>query len=136
MSERTSHGVVESSAVCYDTLEQWARGRIQAQLQQLLEEEVPTFLGRVRHERRGTRSPVDPPAGGLRCDVHRWGEAKVRKWRERRESSAGEDRRLNPIYTPLDGDSHEQNSPTTICTEPDRNKVWQCRSVACARLIS
>lgn len=63
MSERTSHGVVESSAVCYDTLEQWARGKIQAQLQQLLEEEVTTFLGRVRHERRGTRSPVDPPAG-------------------------------------------------------------------------
>lgn len=63
MSERTSHGVVESSAVCYDTLEQWARGKIQAQLQQLLEEEVTTFLGRARHERRGTRSPVDPPAG-------------------------------------------------------------------------
>jgi putative transposase len=63
MSERTSHGVVESSAVCYDTLEQWARGKIQAQLQQLLEEEVTTFLGRVRHERRGTRSPVDPPVG-------------------------------------------------------------------------
>ena len=63
MSERTSHGVVESSAVCYDTLEQWARGKIQAQLQQLLEEEVTTLLGRVRHERRGTRSPVDPPAG-------------------------------------------------------------------------
>jgi putative transposase len=63
MSERTSNGVVESSEVCYDTLEQWARGKIQAQLQQLLEEEVTTFLGRARHERRGTRSPVDPPAG-------------------------------------------------------------------------
>lgn len=63
MSERTSNGVVESSEVCYDTLEQWARGKIQAQLQQLLEEEVTTFLGRVRHERRGTRSPVDPPSG-------------------------------------------------------------------------
>jgi putative transposase len=63
MSERTSNGVVESREVCYDTLEQWARGKIQAQLQQLLEEEVTTFLGRVRHERRGTRSPVDPPAG-------------------------------------------------------------------------
>jgi putative transposase len=63
MSERTSHGVVESSAVCYDTLEQWAREKIQTQLQHLLEEEVTTFLGRARHERRGTRSPVDPPAG-------------------------------------------------------------------------
>jgi putative transposase len=63
LSERTSHGVVESSAVCYDTLEQWAREKIQTQLQHLLEEEVTTFLGRARHERRGTQSPVDPPAG-------------------------------------------------------------------------
>lgn len=63
MCEKNSNEAVESSAVCYDTLEQWARGRIQAQLQQLLEEEVTTFLGRVRHERRGTVSPVDPPAG-------------------------------------------------------------------------
>ncbi|MBU6432787.1 MAG: transposase [Nitrospirae bacterium] len=63
MSERTSNGVVESSEVCYDTLEQWARGQIQAQLQQLLEEEVSTFLGRARHERRGMVSPVDPLAG-------------------------------------------------------------------------
>lgn len=63
MREKNSNEAVESSAVCYDTLEQWARGKIQAQLQQLLEEEVTTFLGRVRHERRGTVSPVDPPAG-------------------------------------------------------------------------
>ena len=63
MGERTSHGVVESRAVCYDTLAPWARGNIQAQLQQLLEEDVTTFLGRVRPERRGTRAPVDPPAG-------------------------------------------------------------------------
>ena len=40
MSERTSTGAAESSEVCYDTLEQWARGKIQAQLQQVLEEEV------------------------------------------------------------------------------------------------
>lgn len=63
MSEKTSHEAVESSDVCYNTLEQWARGKIQAQLQQLLEEEVTTFLGRARHERRGAVSPVDPPAG-------------------------------------------------------------------------
>lgn len=63
MSERTSTGAAESTAVCYDTLEQWARGKIQAQLQQLLEEEVTTFLGRARHERRGTVSPIDPPTG-------------------------------------------------------------------------
>lgn len=63
MAEWNSNGAVESSEVCYETLEQWARGKIQAQLQQLLEEEVTTFLGRVRHERRGKVSPVDPPAG-------------------------------------------------------------------------
>ena len=63
MSERTSTGAAESSDVCYDTLEEWARGKIQAHLQQLLEEEVTTFLGRARHERRGTVSPIDPPPG-------------------------------------------------------------------------
>jgi putative transposase len=63
MREKNSNEAVESSAVCYDTLEQWARGKIQAQLQHLLEEEVTTFLGRARHERRGTVSPIDPPAG-------------------------------------------------------------------------
>jgi putative transposase len=63
MRERTSHEVVESRAVCYDTLEQWARAKIQAQLQQLLEEEVTAFLGRTRYERRGTVTPIDPPVG-------------------------------------------------------------------------
>ena len=63
MGERTSNGAGESSAGCYETLEQWARGKSQAQLQQLLEEEVTTFLGRARHERRHRVPPVDPPAG-------------------------------------------------------------------------
>lgn len=63
MRERTSTETVESSAVCYDTLEQWAREHIQIQLQTLLEEEVTMFLGRVRHERRSTVAPVDPPVG-------------------------------------------------------------------------
>ena len=63
MREKTSTEAVESSAVCYDTLEQWARENIQVQLQELLEEEVPTFLGRVRHARRSTVPPVDPPVG-------------------------------------------------------------------------
>lgn len=63
MHEKNRNEAVESSAVCYDTLEQWAREKIQAQLQQLLEEEVTTFLGRARHERRGTVSPIDPPTG-------------------------------------------------------------------------
>ncbi len=63
MGKRTSHGAIESSEVCYDTLEQWARGKIQVQLQPLLEEEVTTFLGRSRYERRGTVAPIDPPIG-------------------------------------------------------------------------
>lgn len=63
MREKNRTEPVESSEVCYDTLEQWARGQIQVQLQQLLEEEVTTFLGRARHERRGTVSPIDPPPG-------------------------------------------------------------------------
>lgn len=63
MRERTSYPVVESMAVQYATLEQWGRGRMQAQLQQLLEEEVTTFLGRTKHERRSKVAPVDPPAG-------------------------------------------------------------------------
>jgi putative transposase len=63
MCEKSSNETVESSAVCYATLEQWARGQIQAQLQQILEEEVTTFLGRARHARRERVSPVDPPQG-------------------------------------------------------------------------
>jgi len=63
MSERTNTEPIESSTVCYATLEQWARGQIQAQLQQILEEEVTTFLGRARHARRERVSPVDPPQG-------------------------------------------------------------------------
>jgi transposase-like protein len=63
MREKNRTKAVASSEVCYETLEQWARGKIQAQLQQLLEEEVTTFLGRARHERRGTVTPIDPPAG-------------------------------------------------------------------------
>jgi transposase-like protein len=62
MRERTSYGAVESRDMQYATLEQWARGKIQAQLQQLLEEEVTTFLGRTKHERRSKVAPVDPPA--------------------------------------------------------------------------
>ena len=63
MKKRTSTEVIESSTVCYATLEQWARGQIQVQLQQLLEEEVTTFLGRAPYARRGTVSPIDPPSG-------------------------------------------------------------------------
>lgn len=63
MQEQNSKEPVESSAVCYATLEQWAREQIQAQLQHILEEEVTSFLGRPRHARREQVSPVDPPKG-------------------------------------------------------------------------
>jgi hypothetical protein len=63
MREKNSAAASESSQVCYATLEQWARGQIQAQLQQLLEEEVTTFLGRAPYARRDAVSSVDPPAG-------------------------------------------------------------------------
>ncbi len=63
MGKRNSNEAIESREVCYDTLEQWARGKIQAQLQQLLEEEVTTFLGRAPYARRDAVSSVAPPAG-------------------------------------------------------------------------
>jgi len=63
MRKRTSTEAVESNSACYDTLEQWAREHIRARLQELMEEEVPTFLSRVQHERRSTVTPVDPPVG-------------------------------------------------------------------------
>ena len=63
MGERNRSQGIASREVCYDTLEQWARGKIQAQLQQLLEEEVTTFLGRAPYTRRDAVSSVDPPAG-------------------------------------------------------------------------
>lgn len=42
-------------------------------------------------------------AGGRRHDVHRWNDANVRPRGKRRDSSAGKDRCLKHIYTPLDG---------------------------------
>jgi len=63
MGERNSNKAIEPREVGYDTLEQWARGKIQAQLQHLLEEEVTTFLGRAPYARRDAVSSVDPPAG-------------------------------------------------------------------------
>jgi transposase-like protein len=48
--EGTTRGE-ESSIICYETLEYFARGKIQEFVQQLLEEEVTTLLGRGRSER-------------------------------------------------------------------------------------
>jgi hypothetical protein len=52
MKEQNRNEAVESSQVCYDTLEPWARMKVQAFLQQLLEEEVSALLRREKHGRR------------------------------------------------------------------------------------
>ena len=63
MNEQNRNEAVESSQVCYDTLEQWTRVKVQEFVQQLLEEEVASLLGREKHARRESVSPVDPPGG-------------------------------------------------------------------------
>jgi transposase-like protein len=50
----------EASTICYETLEQFARGKVQEFVQEILEEEVTTLLGRERSERR---EGIDPPVG-------------------------------------------------------------------------
>lgn len=104
MKKRTSTAAMESSAVCYATLEQWARGQIQAQLQHLLEEEVTTFLGRARHERRGAVSPIDPPIGSrngygkLRAFSMMSGTVTVRRPRVR-DLTARFESKVLPLFT-------------------------------------
>lgn len=51
MSDQTT-SLAPESTVSWETLEAWARGRIQTVLQALLEEEVTAFLGRGKSERR------------------------------------------------------------------------------------
>jgi putative transposase len=51
MKKKTIVAQSESTAVCYETLESFARLEIQRWLQDLLEAEVTEFLGRGRHER-------------------------------------------------------------------------------------
>jgi transposase-like protein len=63
MKEQSRNEAVESSEVCYETLEPWARMKVQEFVQQLLEEEVNALLGREKHDRRARVSPVDPPGG-------------------------------------------------------------------------
>ena len=63
MKEQSRNDAVESSPVCYETLEAFARMKVQDFLQQVLEEEVTALLGRGKHDRREAVSAVDPPAG-------------------------------------------------------------------------
>lgn len=74
MKEQNRNAAIESSEVCYETLEPWARLKIQAFLQQLLEEEVSALLRRDKHDRRERMSPVNPPAGS------RNGQGKPRRF--------------------------------------------------------
>jgi transposase-like protein len=48
------------SRIAWDQLEQWARGKVQELIQNLLEEEITELLGRCRSQRR---EGVDRPAG-------------------------------------------------------------------------
>ena len=63
MKEQNRNEAVESSEVCYETLEPWARRKVQDFLQQLLEEEVTALLGREKHGRREALRRVDPLKG-------------------------------------------------------------------------
>lgn len=74
MKEQTRNEAVESSQVCYATLEPWARSKVQEFLQQVLEEELTALLGREKHGRREAVAPVDPPKGS------RNGHGKPRKF--------------------------------------------------------
>ncbi|MFI5091606.1 MAG: IS256 family transposase [Terriglobales bacterium] len=74
MKEQSRNEAVESSQVCYATLEPWARSKVQEFLQQVLEEELTALLGREKHGRRESVSPVDPPQGS------RNGHGKPRKF--------------------------------------------------------
>lgn len=52
------------SRVCYESLETWAREKMQGWLQDILEQEVTDFLGgRQKSERRGHGLKVDAPQG-------------------------------------------------------------------------
>jgi transposase-like protein len=51
MKKKSTEGQ-EASRVCYEALEQWARGRIQVLVQGLLEEEVEELLGRQKWQRK------------------------------------------------------------------------------------
>jgi len=60
MADRTERTAVKkqttevqaASRVCWESLEEWARGKLQGWLQGLLEEEVTELLGRRKSERR------------------------------------------------------------------------------------
>lgn len=62
MKEQSRNEAWESSQVCYDLPEPWARMKVQTFLHPLLEEEVAALLRRKKHGRRERVSPIDPPS--------------------------------------------------------------------------
>lgn len=72
MREKNTEGQSESR-VCFESLENWARGKMQELLQSILEEEVTELLGRRRSERRAVDGGIDPKPGS------RNGHGKPRK---------------------------------------------------------
>lgn len=72
MREKNTIGESESR-VCYESLESWARGKVQGWLQDILEQEVTEFLGREKSERRASQGKIDTSEGS------RNGHGKPRK---------------------------------------------------------
>jgi putative transposase len=64
----------QPSTVVWENLESFARSQIQEWLQQLLEEEVTTFLGRAKSQRRDSTAP----AAGEKTPAYRNGHGKPR----------------------------------------------------------
>lgn len=72
MREKNTESQSESR-VCYESLEGWARGKMQDWLQDILEQEVTELLGRQKSERRADQGRIDFPQG------NRNGHGKARK---------------------------------------------------------
>ena len=62
MREKESTESRGESRVCWETLDQWARLRIQSAIQDLLEAEVTELLGRVKSERKAAVDPAQTPS--------------------------------------------------------------------------
>lgn len=62
MREKNTNEQTESR-VCYESLESWAREKMQGWLQDILEQEVTDLLGRQKSERRAAQGVIDVPQG-------------------------------------------------------------------------
>jgi len=63
--------------VCYESLESWARERMQGMASGILEQEVTDLLGRQKSEKRVGQGMIDVPQGS------RNGHGKPRKFQEK-----------------------------------------------------